>query len=47
MKIKLVQNEIFIFDLSKMFKTMNIPFKQCNSVVGIGFHIASLKKGKC
>ena len=25
MKIK-VHNEIFIFDLSKMFKTMNIPF---------------------
>ena len=25
-KIKSVQNEIFIFDLSKMFKTMNIYF---------------------
>ena len=28
MKNKLVHYEIFIFDLSKMFKTMNIHFKQ-------------------
>ena len=26
MKRKQVQNEIFNFDLSKMFKTMHIPF---------------------
>ena len=30
MKIKSVHNEIFIFDLCKMFKTMNISFKALN-----------------
>ena len=30
MKIKSVHNEIFIFDLCKMLKPMNIPFKAFN-----------------
>ena len=30
MKIKAVHNEIFIFDLCEMFKTMNIHFKAFN-----------------
>ena len=35
MKNKLVHSEIFIFDLSKVFKTMNIHFKTFHVVIKI------------